>query len=431
MFVASPIVKANPKACRRLGKVVETIDKFLQADVFKIIHMMSNPGYRKYTFFRRHPQYCGLWLHHARHLFHSEGLEYAAVPGAVMVTTQLYHALHQERLLRLHWKELETLRNMQGNACYFVGDPPEGPIGYWKNFCLTLGMSVTSFASNRRGKKIVTNKAGVREMKFKGVTGRRFVPRMVTDGRDRRLLDVETVLRWIAEGEEGRAHNVDLDRASPQDSSKPVVHRLAAAIHAEATDLKFNYFQIHDNCWRVLTRIYNRFEEAHIAWSRRYKIDNKQLPFIVGFAFSLAAGKVDPARNIEPSMALLQLEAVQFENFLENGRALGRSSGRTVVEIEKRGGYGNEAQEEEAKEGIEYDKLFSEAPGRSEPPRPRAPAKNYAALVRTLDPRLQEAYQGMLNAGLGRGKVDMDHPDAPHGQDLMDLYAAMRRFEMS
>lgn len=138
-----PVVSAHPKACPQLKGMIEEAEKWLSVDPFALIHQMtftSQRPYKQYTFFRRHPLYCGLWIHHARVLYHKHGVTYAAVPGGVMYTTQMYHALHQEKLLDLKWSELESLWRMQGNSAYFIGEPLTTVEGYWRNYTMTMGM---------------------------------------------------------------------------------------------------------------------------------------------------------------------------------------------------------------------------------------------------------------------------------------------------
>lgn len=56
----------------------------------------SPPAWR---FLHRNPIHCGLLLHNMRVNLHLSGAAYAATPGGVIYTTQLYHTLRQEKLL--------------------------------------------------------------------------------------------------------------------------------------------------------------------------------------------------------------------------------------------------------------------------------------------------------------------------------------------
>lgn len=101
---------------------------------------------------------------------HSSGTQFAATPGALLGVTQLYHALRQEKMLAedLEWEDLETLRKLQGNPSFFVGDLPTNREAYFKNYCLSIGTSVTNWAPNRRKSKLKINSANRRNLKYTG-----------------------------------------------------------------------------------------------------------------------------------------------------------------------------------------------------------------------------------------------------------------------
>lgn len=65
-------------------------------------------------FLRRHPLYCGVWVHEMRARFHEAGVSFASAFGYVHQTYQLYHALQQERLLGPfgYWVDMLTLSSM-------------------------------------------------------------------------------------------------------------------------------------------------------------------------------------------------------------------------------------------------------------------------------------------------------------------------------
>lgn len=62
-------------------------------------------------FLRRHPFYCGIWVHEMRTRFHEAGVNFTSAFGYVHQTYQLYHALQQERLLGrfAYWMDMMTL----------------------------------------------------------------------------------------------------------------------------------------------------------------------------------------------------------------------------------------------------------------------------------------------------------------------------------
>jgi hypothetical protein len=88
---------------------VGSIKHLNKADPTALIRRASGKPYKDYTFFRRNPTYCGLWIHCVRTVFHQDAVTCAAAPGGVMVTTQLNHALQHTKLLQSRWEDLETL----------------------------------------------------------------------------------------------------------------------------------------------------------------------------------------------------------------------------------------------------------------------------------------------------------------------------------
>jgi hypothetical protein len=62
-------------------------------------------------FLRRHPLYCGVWVHEMRVRFHEAGVSFANSFGYVHQTYQLYHALRQDRLLGAlaFWRDMVSL----------------------------------------------------------------------------------------------------------------------------------------------------------------------------------------------------------------------------------------------------------------------------------------------------------------------------------
>lgn len=62
-------------------------------------------------FLRRHPLYCGVWVHEMRTRFHEAGVNFASAFGYVHQTYQLYHALQREGLFGrfAYWMDMLSL----------------------------------------------------------------------------------------------------------------------------------------------------------------------------------------------------------------------------------------------------------------------------------------------------------------------------------
>lgn len=66
------------------------------------------------------------------------------------------------------WEDVEALWKMQGNPSFFVGDLPTNREAYFKNYCLSIGTSVTNWAAEKRKGKLKINAANRRNLKFMG-----------------------------------------------------------------------------------------------------------------------------------------------------------------------------------------------------------------------------------------------------------------------
>ncbi|EWZ41145.1 uncharacterized protein FOBCDRAFT_291182 [Fusarium oxysporum Fo47] len=82
-----------------------------------------------FPFLRRNPIYCGLLIHHTRAMLHVNG---GRIPEGQA------------------WEGLEEFWGYQGNPCFFVGNPSKDLEGYYNNYCLCLGTSLTHWAPNTK-----------------------------------------------------------------------------------------------------------------------------------------------------------------------------------------------------------------------------------------------------------------------------------------
>ncbi|KAI4263097.1 MAG: hypothetical protein L6R42_001744, partial [Xanthoria sp. 1 TBL-2021] len=128
--------------------------------------------------------------------------------------------------------DLETLRKMQGNSTFFIGEPPSSFEGYF-NFCLTIGSAITNWAQNKRDKKLKVSKDNKPLMKFLGMTSTLVANRISTFG-DRRPVSVDVVEDWIQRVSKSQG-NVETERiqtptAKNKKNKQPLIHRLADAV---------------------------------------------------------------------------------------------------------------------------------------------------------------------------------------------------------
>lgn len=313
-------------SCPERRKVLDALELWDHGvDPIALIRASLGKPYKDYTFFRRHFMHCGLWVHYMRTLFHQQGVVYAAVPGTVLCTTQLYHALQQEKCLNYAWKDMDRLRKLQGYSTFFIGEPPSSFEGYFNNFCLTIGSSITNWAHNKRDKKVKVSKDNKPLMKFGAVTSTLVANRIVPLS-GRQTVSVDVVEDWIQKGSESQGNVVTEDTQTPtaknEKMRQPLIHRLAAAVATEIAHLEFDYFAIHNQCRELLLRL--QAEEEKVTgpeFTKRYMSHGEHnLAFVVGFVFSTVAGKKDIVATTVSSTCLLEIAAETVNQWLSEGR---------------------------------------------------------------------------------------------------------------
>jgi hypothetical protein len=78
---------------------------------------------------------------------------------------------------------------------------------------------------------------------------------------------------------------------------------------------------MHDLCWELLERLKGRFSPIIADRSgKHWEAQKSNLPFVVGFVFSTAAGKKDIETNGVPSETLLNIAVEVTREFLEEGK---------------------------------------------------------------------------------------------------------------
>ncbi|KAK8036424.1 hypothetical protein PG991_001561 [Apiospora marii] len=249
--------------------------------------LLERPHSAPWTFLRHHPMYCGLWVHYMRTRFHTEGNVYSAVPGAVMAVGQLYHAVRQEGALPegRRWEDMETFMQWQGNSTFFVGDPPTSPEGYAKNFMLTMGMSTTNWAPNKRTAKVDLTQATRRNMRFKGWASLLMQERYQAS----RPMSTEVVLDILEKTKERKEtqESGSSQRKGKGKGKSIQVRQLADQIHAEVPELNFDYFALHEACWALLKKLKLGFEQVAGPGAMAIVIPQEdKLPHLVGYVFS-------------------------------------------------------------------------------------------------------------------------------------------------
>ena len=111
---------------------------------------------------KQFPLLCGLYSFAIQNAAQKVGIDFANAWGSIMYAGHLYNATRREKLLQKMWRDMEMLIALQSPEQFFIGGAPKDPEGYLKRFCLSMGYSVTAFASNRRKGAPVASARGPR-----------------------------------------------------------------------------------------------------------------------------------------------------------------------------------------------------------------------------------------------------------------------------
>ncbi|KAI1042720.1 hypothetical protein LB505_001120 [Fusarium chuoi] len=276
----------------------------------------------------------------------------AAPSGGLMTTTQLYQALRQEGRIPQGqaWEDLEELWGYQGNPCFFIGNPPTDLEGYYKNYCLCLGTSVTSWAPNRRSAKPTEHKGNAPNMKFDGwvslsldnrirVDNARepwtiaIVGELLTEGRKKAMMDGKGHIQGNLK-QKAKEANLEAVPTSPSG----LIEQLAQVVNSEIPRISFNYFTMHNIAWSLLTDLKRAFTAEVGPGFLKYIPSEDQLPFVVGYVFSSAAGhgSTDVRERGVGNDRFLNVATEVMDEFLHDGKGkIIKEARETEVEPEE------------------------------------------------------------------------------------------------
>lgn len=327
-------------------KDIVRLAKFWQSDPIGALKASRGEPAKPDVLLRRHPLFCGLWMHYISTAYHKVGVDYANAWGSIIYTYQLYHALQQEKLLDVpqgeHWDDLDLLYSSQGRQSFFVGDPPTDGEGYFKNFSLCMGYSAANWAGNRRKQsKASASKAGPRGMRLLGPVSMLFKESFGGDG-PRGTLTVDDVQQILAKsewtqtkqedgkvvlekaGDDGKKEGTtttshsNVDKKRHQVSPSQLITSLCLALQPEIPDITFDYFTLHKFCFSTLNSVRQSLDPQLRTWFAPDYLDNDtQLPFVVGYLFMAAAGKAEHSSGMPHE--LLERAAPLVASILERG----------------------------------------------------------------------------------------------------------------
>ncbi|KAF9773358.1 hypothetical protein IL306_008854 [Fusarium sp. DS 682] len=240
-------------------------------DIFTACRMALNrssrndSASRSSSFLLHNPLFCGLWIHYARVLLRQTGFRYAAKPGAVLHTVQLYTAVRQQQQQQEHlvsvpeWPDLNRLVAMQGLQAFFVETgPPASLQAYFENYCMSRGVSPANWlaAANRcKGKQVMQQ---ILESWFK----------MQQEEQAKKDGAAETESQGGAAADRKIKAKAKAAPAHPTLTAPQLVHYIAHAIQTEMPGLVFDYFAMHKMARGLLEKVRAQADDIGLPFSR-------------------------------------------------------------------------------------------------------------------------------------------------------------------
>ncbi|KAL4812452.1 hypothetical protein BDW67DRAFT_178687 [Aspergillus spinulosporus] len=259
-----------------------------------------------------HPLLCGTWTYNLKARYQDLAIRFQAAWGSIMYSAHLYNALRQEKLMSRQWVDLDFVLSWHKEI--FVGEPPQNPEDYLKQFELGVGYSAALFAKSRRQTgTLPASKTGPKSIQPTAPVSRMFIDRYVHgSGQDR--FSESDMKRILARGvwknndedQEGGA-SISMKRSATSEKRIPgdngslsrrsniirLLEALRNTLQAEALEFSFDYLAVHRSCWEMLREVSKAcgppLRSIH---GPEYIESESQLPFIVGYIL-MAATEVD------------------------------------------------------------------------------------------------------------------------------------------
>ncbi|KAI3574900.1 hypothetical protein IWW34DRAFT_809519 [Fusarium oxysporum f. sp. albedinis] len=213
-----------------------------------------------FPFLRRNPIYCGLLIHHTRSMLHVNG---GRIPEGQA------------------WEGLEEFWGYQGNPCFFVGNPSKDLEGYYKNYCgapSLPNMKFNGWVSLSLDNRICVDNP--REPWTIATVGE-----LLTECRKKAMMDGKG---HIQEDLKQKAKEANLE-AVPK-SPSGLIEQLAQVVNSEIPRISFKFFTMHNIAWSFLTDLKRALTAGVDPEFLTYVHSEDQLPFVVGYVSSTAAG---------------------------------------------------------------------------------------------------------------------------------------------
>lgn len=212
-------------------------------------------------------------------------------------------------------------------ANFFGGEPPTTPDGYFKQFALSIGVSATNFAKNRRPtSKLAESKQGPRGLAANIPVSKMFFDRFCTNtepGMSPRYNmttdDVSKILESAKNDPDDETQQQLKKAVKGRTTPIQVLTMLRHAILMEGLVLSWDYFCMHRFCWRLLRAVKESLDgDFKRIYGPTYLETENQLPFVVGYIFMTAV----EADKIQGFLKAKKIEAVTLDLIEKAGDVL-------------------------------------------------------------------------------------------------------------
>ncbi|KAL9003821.1 MAG: hypothetical protein Q9188_003322 [Gyalolechia gomerana] len=318
-------------------EMLGVIDSWVLRDVIaerrrKIKMNVRVPEAEPLSLLKQYPLICGLFAFALKARYQELCIAFANAWGSILYTGHLYNAVRQENLLSRMWMDMEIIIPLQSPEVFFVGNSPSSLEEYDRRFMLTIGVSATAFASNRRKNAPLASTKGPRSLKELGPVWKLFGGRYCNN--DRAVAFTSESIKPIIESkldddddERGAASTSDAQRATTIRAARKTkiaksgsllrkrkrnpssiqaldfLEDITKALHAEGFELSLDYLQMHRTCWRLLRHVNEKCKPKLLEmYGGGYLDKEHQLPFVVGYIFMAATKTSVLANHLLPKL---------------------------------------------------------------------------------------------------------------------------------
>lgn len=363
--------RSNDMVIRQLLKHMDGI--VMQDQILQKKRNLGLPSYlhgKPFDLMRSHPILCGLCACDFKIKYQELGIMFVNAWGSVLYTYQLYNGVRQEKLMQNKWQDMDIIMRMQDEV--FGRERPAKFEDYVKVFSLSIGVSATAFAKNKRKGPLPVSKDGPRGMlKELAPVALTFKDRFCsTSGQtDLSLQDLERIVAksvWkidevgealsdmgfpslARESKKGKAANAKQAISQRRPNATELLESLRNSLMGERLELDFDYLTLHRICWRLLRLIQKECDPKLTKMcGAGYLEQENQLPFVVGYIFGAAAktkllgSMLAKKSDIVTSELLVQAASVMNAYVQQHGKTVS-----SIMEVVHRVAVGFESDSEE------------------------------------------------------------------------------------